>query len=116
MIRGKDFFHFLWLAIAAGTDVSKQAFLEPLVSMDKRHLTQNFSSVFFLSLHRDFFSTWFVSTYKVQYILFACFSGPYNYTPGRVPSLGKTFRFRPRPGPVERSNKQDLPDGRYCIA
>jgi hypothetical protein len=113
MIRGNDF-HFLWLAIAAGTDVSKQAFLEPLVAMDKRHLTQNFSPVFFLFLHRDFFSTGLSA--RTKYILFACFSGPYNYTPGRVPSLGKTFRFRPRPGRVERSKKQDLPDGRYCIA
>jgi hypothetical protein len=30
----------LWLATAAGPDVSKQAFLEPLISMNKRHLTQ----------------------------------------------------------------------------
>jgi hypothetical protein len=39
LIRGKDL-HFLWLAKAAGTDVSKQAFLEPLIAMNKRHLTQ----------------------------------------------------------------------------
>ena len=90
MIRGKDL-HSLRLATAAGTDVSKQAFLEPLIAMDRRHLAQNFSSVFFLFLHRDFFSTDLSA-----HLLYTVLASP-GFTI-RVASLGETFRFRPRPG------------------